>query len=193
MRLIHYLPIVCARRSIYIANPYFIPDQAAIDTLIEARQRGVDVRIMVAGRHNDTWLARQNSRRLYGPLLEAGIQILEYNTTFMHQKTMVVDGIWVSIGTTNFDNRSFVHNEETSVCIKNAELAAYMEQTFRRDTQSCERVDARSLAEARPRHEVAGGRRLTARGAGLTRLPPSFVPWPWCLVRAWSLVLGPPE
>jgi cardiolipin synthase len=141
VRLMHYLPIVCARRSIYIANPYFIPDQAAIDTLIEARQRGVDVRIMVAGRHNDTWLARQNSRRLYGPLLRAGIQILEYNTTFMHQKTMVVDGLWVTIGTTNFDSRSFMHNEETSVCIKNAELAAHMEETFRHDMRACERVE----------------------------------------------------
>jgi cardiolipin synthase A/B len=141
VRLMHYLPIVCARRSIYIANPYFVPDQAAIDTLIEARKRGVDVRIMVAGRHNDTWLARQNSRRLYGPFLKAGIQILEYNTTFMHQKTMVVDGLWVSIGTTNFDNRSFVHNEETSVCVRDADLAAYMEQTFLRDMRACERIE----------------------------------------------------
>ena len=137
----HYLPIVCARRSIYIANPYFIPDQAAIDTLVEARRRGVDVRIMVAGRHNDTWLARQNSRRLYGPLLRAGIQILEYNRTFMHQKTMVVDGLWVSIGTTNFDNRSFAHNEETSVCIKDAGLAAAMERTFHDDMRACDRVE----------------------------------------------------
>jgi cardiolipin synthase len=141
VRLMHYLPIVCARRSIFIANPYFIPDQAAIDTLIEARQRGVDVRIMVAGQHNDTWLARQNSRRLYGPLLRAGIQILEYNSTFMHQKTMVVDGIWVSIGTTNFDNRSFAHNEETSVCVKDAGLATRMEQTFRNDMRACDRVE----------------------------------------------------
>jgi cardiolipin synthase A/B len=141
VRLMHYLPIVCARRSIYIANPYFVPDQAAIDTLVEARRRGVDVRIMVAGRHNDTWLARQNSRRLYGPLLKAGIQILEYNKTFLHQKTMVVDGLWVSIGTTNFDNRSFAHNEETSVCIKDAELAGFMEQTFRSDMRGCERVE----------------------------------------------------
>jgi cardiolipin synthase A/B len=141
VRLMHYLPIVCARRSIYISNPYFVPDQAAIDTLVEARQRGVDVRIMVAGRHNDTWLARQNSRRLYGPLLRAGIQILEYNQTFMHQKTMVVDGLWVSIGTTNFDNRSFAHNEETSVCIKDAELATFMEQTFRVDMRACDHVE----------------------------------------------------
>lgn len=141
VRLMHYLLIVCARRSIYIANPYFVPDQASIDMLIEARQRGVDVRIMVAGRHNDTWLARQNSRRLYGPLLRAGMQILEYDKTFMHQKTMVVDGLWVSIGTTNFDNRSFAHNEETSVCIKDAELAAFMEETFRSDMRACVRVE----------------------------------------------------
>jgi cardiolipin synthase len=141
VRLMHYLPIVCARRSIYISNPYFVPDQAAIDTLVEARQRGVDVRIMVAGRHNDTWLARQNSRRLYGPLLRAGIQILEYNKTFMHQKTMVVDGLWVSMGTTNFDNRSFAHNEETSVCVRNAGVAAYMEGVFQADMRACERVE----------------------------------------------------
>jgi cardiolipin synthase len=141
VRLMHYLPIVCARRSIYIANPYFVPDQAAIDTLVEARGRGVDVRIMVAGRHNDTWLARQNSRRLYGPLLRAGIQILEYNSTFLHQKTMVVDGLWVSVGTTNFDNRSFAHNEETSVCIQDVTLAAFMEQTFQNDMRACDRVE----------------------------------------------------
>ena len=141
VRIMHYLPIVCARRSIYIANPYFIPDQTAIETLVEARQRGVDVRIMVAGRHNDTWLARQNSIRLYGPLLRAGIQILEYNKTFLHQKTMVVDGLWVSIGTTNFDNRSFAHNEETCVCVRDAELAGLMERTFRADMRTCDRVE----------------------------------------------------
>jgi cardiolipin synthase len=141
VRIMHYLPIVCARRSIYIANPYFVPDETAIETLVEARQRGVDVRIMVAGRHNDTWLARKNSIRLYGPLLEAGIQILEYNQTFLHQKTMVVDGQWVSIGTTNFDNRSFAHNEETSVCVRDTELAVLMERTFNADMRVCERVE----------------------------------------------------
>jgi cardiolipin synthase len=141
VRIMHYLPIVCARRSIYIANPYFVPDQTAIETLVEARQRGVDVRIMVAGRHNDTWLARKNSTRLYGPLLRAGVQILEYNQTFLHQKTMVVDGLWVSIGTTNFDNRSFAHNEETSVCVRDSQLAGLMERTFCADMRACDRVE----------------------------------------------------
>ena len=141
VRLMHYLPIVCARRSIYISNPYFIPDQAAIDTLVEAKRRGVDVRIMISGKHNDNWLARKNSTRLYGQLLEAGVTVLEYNRTMLHQKTLVVDGQWVSIGTTNFDNRSFAHNEETSVCIKAPELAAFMEQTFRSDMRACDRVE----------------------------------------------------
>jgi cardiolipin synthase len=141
VRLMHYVPIICARQSIFIANPYFVPDQTAIDTLVEAKRRGVDVRIMIAAKHNDNWLARKNSVRLYGPLLKAGITILEYNTTFMHQKTMVVDGQWVIIGTTNFDNRSFAHNEETSVCIKDAGLACFMEQTFRTDMRACERVE----------------------------------------------------
>jgi cardiolipin synthase len=137
----HYLPIVCARRSIYISNPYFIPDQAAIDTLVEAKRRGVDVRIMVSGKHNDNWLARKNSTRLYGQLLEAGVTVLEYNRTMLHQKTLVVDGQWVSIGTTNFDNRSFAQNEETSVCVNDAELAAFMEQTFCSDMRACDRVE----------------------------------------------------
>jgi cardiolipin synthase len=141
VRIIHYLPIVCARRSIYIANPYFVPDQAAIDTLIEAKRRGADVRIMIAAKHNDNWLARKNSVRLYGQLLEAGITILEYNKTFLHQKTMVIDGLWVSIGTTNFDPRSFAHNEETSVCVRDARLANQMEQAFVADMRACERID----------------------------------------------------
>jgi len=141
VRLMHYLPIVCARRSIYISNPYFIPDQAAIDTLVEAKRRGVDVRIMISGKHNDNWLARKNSTRLYGQLLEAGVTVLEYNRTMLHQKTLVVDGQWVSIGTTNFDNRSFAQNEETSVCVNDAELAAFMEETFRGDMCACDRVE----------------------------------------------------
>jgi cardiolipin synthase len=152
VRVMHYVPIVCARRSIYIANPYFIPDQAAIDTLVDAKRRGVDVRIMVSGTHNDNWLARQNSTRLYGPLLKAGIQILDYHRTVLHQKTMVVDGVWVTIGTTNFDNRSFAHNEETSVCVRDGRLASQMEKVFLDDSRACHQIE---LAAWRKRGLVA--------------------------------------
>jgi len=134
----YYLSIICARRSIYIANPYFVPDEAAIDALIEAKNRGVDVRVMVSGRRNDNWLARQNSVRLFGRVLKAGIEVLEYNKTMLHHKTMVVDAVWATVGTTNFDNRSFAHNEENNVCFYDAEIACAMHETFLADLEGCE-------------------------------------------------------
>ena len=139
-RTCYYLSIAAARRSIYIANPYFVPDQGAIDLLVAAKRRGVDVRIMVAGIHNDNWLARQNSVRLYGPLLEAGIHILEYNHTMLHQKTMVVDNLWSTVGTTNFDSRSFAHNEENNVCVCDEKLAGQLHDIFMGDLEGCDRI-----------------------------------------------------
>jgi len=140
VRTMYYLSIVCARRSILVANPYFIPDAAALDTFVEARQRGVDVRVMVSGIRNDNWLARHNSVRLFGPLLAAGIEILEYNDTMLHHKTMVVDGVWSTIGTTNFDNRSFAHNEESNVCVFDPGIAARLQETFMADAARCRKV-----------------------------------------------------
>ena len=141
VRIMYYLSIICARRSILIANPYFVPDAAARDALIEAKTRGVDVRIMVAARYNDNWLAYHNSVRVYGRLLQAGIEILEYNRTMLHLKTMVVDGRWFTIGTTNFDNRSFAHNEENNTCGFDPALASELHDMFERDADGCERVD----------------------------------------------------
>jgi cardiolipin synthase len=141
VRTMYYLSIVCARKSIYIANPYFVPDPVAIDTLIEAKQRGVDVRIMVSGIRNDNWLARHNSVRLFGRLLDAGIEILEYNRTMLHHKTMVVDSVWVTVGTTNFDNRSFAHNEESNVCFLDRDLASQLHAIFLDDVSACARVE----------------------------------------------------
>ena len=148
VRTMYYLSIVCARQSIYIANPYFVPDPVAIETLIEAKQRGVDVRIMVSGIRNDNWLARQNSIRLFGPLLEAGVEIREYNRTMLHQKTMVVDGVWSTVGTTNFDSRSFAHNEENNVCVCDAQLAKQLDRIFNEDIKGC---DVMTLAKWRRR------------------------------------------
>jgi cardiolipin synthase len=140
VRTMYYLSTVCARESIYIANPYFVPDPVAIETLIEAKQRGVDVRIMVSGIRNDNWLARHNSVRLFGRLLAAGIEIQEFNRTMLHHKTMVVDGRWVTVGTANFDNRSFAHNEESNVCFFDRALAEQLHASFRDDLKGCQRM-----------------------------------------------------
>jgi cardiolipin synthase len=116
-RVAYYLAIVSAHKRIDIANPYFVPDEVAVETLVEAAARGVQVRVLVTGIRNDNWLARHNSVRLYGALLEGGVRVYEYHPRMLHQKVMIVDGCWCSVGTSNFDNRSFAHNEETTVCV----------------------------------------------------------------------------
>lgn len=139
-RLLYYYSIVCARQSVHIANPYFVPDQAGIDTLVDASKRGVVVKVMVSGRHNDNWLARQNSMRIFGALLKAGVEIYQYNRTMLHQKTMVVDGKWATIGSANFDNRSFAFNEESNVSFIDPRLVHQLETIFNDDLAACERL-----------------------------------------------------
>lgn len=137
----YLLAVQCARRFIYIANPYFIPDSRVIDMLAQACRRGVVVKLMLSGKHNDTWWARQNSVRLYGRLLKAGVEIFEYEPTMLHQKTMIVDGVWATVGTTNFDNRSFALSEETNVCFDDPPLIKLLQTVFSADLGRCERVE----------------------------------------------------
>ena len=139
-RVMYSLAISAARHSIDIANPYFVPDHLSIDLFRDAVKRGVRVRVMVAGSSNDTMVTRLNSVRLYGAILEAGVQLFEYNRTMMHHKTMVVDGLWCTVGTTNFDSRSFSHNEENNVCACDRGLAEEMTRTFEEDVAVCEVV-----------------------------------------------------
>ena len=130
-----------AKRELLIANPYFIPDARVIDMLAAARQRGVAIRLMVAGEHIDAWWARHNGVRLYGRLLEAGVEIYEFRPTMLHQKTMLVDGVWATIGTANFDNRSFAMNEETNLCFHDSLVADHLRAIFMADLKRCERID----------------------------------------------------
>jgi cardiolipin synthase len=140
VRVMYFLAISAARKTIDIANPYFVPDHVSIDLFRDAVKRGVRVRVMVAGSSNDTFVTRLNSLRLYGALLKAGVEVLEYNRTMMHHKIMIVDGLWSTVGTTNFDNRSFSHNEENNVCLCDAAFAAELTATYERDAAVCEAV-----------------------------------------------------
>ncbi len=103
-------------------------------------ERGVDVRIMISGIHNDNRLARYNSTRLYGRLLEGGIGIYEYNRTMLHHKIMVCDGVWSTAGTANFDDRSFAHNEENNICVYDRDFAREWEGIFLEDLQDGDQV-----------------------------------------------------
>jgi cardiolipin synthase len=138
VRTMYLAALPCAKRELLIANPYFIPDARVIDMLAAARRRGVAVKLMVAGEHIDAWWARHNSVRLYGRLLEASVEIYEFHPTMLHQKTMLVDGVWATIGTANFDNRSFALNEETNLCFHDRIIAEELRAIFAADLKRCD-------------------------------------------------------
>ena len=148
VRMMYLLSIASARRSILISASYFVPDDATIAEFVEARRRGVVVRIVLPGPVMDVEVSRRASRARWGPLLAAGAEIAEYQPTMYHCKVMIVDGVWVSAGSTNFDNRSFRLNDEANLNVLDAGFAAALTQTFERDLAASRRV---SLDEWRRR------------------------------------------
>jgi len=143
VKLLYIISIVSAVKSIYIANAYFVPDADTIRALEGAVRRGVDVRVIVPGEFTDVPIVRQASRWHYELLLRRGIRIFEFQPTMMHAKTMVVDGAWTTIGSSNFDDRSFRLNDEVNINIYNDDVAAQMETMFHADLARCEEVTLR--------------------------------------------------
>ena len=126
------LSINAAKKSILITNPYFIPDDVMTEALIRAATRGVRVTVLLPGKI-DSQLTYTASRSHYGPLLLGGVKIFEYTASLMHAKTMVVDGVWATIGSTNFDNRSFALNQELNLTVYDTNVARHLEQVFQED------------------------------------------------------------
>ncbi|MEA2336216.1 MAG: hypothetical protein QOE82_223 [Thermoanaerobaculia bacterium] len=143
VKLLYIISIVSAVKSIYISNAYFVPDTDTIRALEGAVRRGVDVRVIVPGEFTDVPIVRQASRWHYELLLRRGIRIFEYQPTMMHAKTMVVDGAWTTIGSSNFDDRSFRLNDEVNINVYNDDIAAQMESMFHADLAKCEEVNLR--------------------------------------------------
>lgn len=139
-KMMYFMAIKAATRSIHISNPYFIPDAQVRAILVDAVRRGVDVEILVPGARIDMPLVRQASGFYYGELLEGGVAIYEYQPTMIHQKTMVVDGIFSTIGSINFDQRSMGVNAEESLSFYDAGFAAEMEAMFERDLAHAHRI-----------------------------------------------------
>lgn len=142
-KMLYYMAIQSARRSILIQNAYFLPDKQTRNALIRALQRGVDVRVMVPGTHIDLPMVRLASRLHYGPMLDAGIKIYEYQPTMMHNKTFVVDGIFSTIGSINFDQRSMGKNAEESLAFYDRDFAAQVTAMFEEDWKKCRQVTRR--------------------------------------------------
>jgi len=140
MQLMYLMAITAATRSIHLASAYFVPDKLTINAIIEAAKRGVDVRILTPGKHIDTHTVREASRACWGPLLEAGVQMFEYQPTMFHVKLLVVDEYLVSVGSTNFDSRSFKLNDEANLNIYDAEFARRQTQIFADDLAKSKRI-----------------------------------------------------
>lgn len=115
MHLMVLLALTAAKTSIDIENAYFVPDKLTIEALCSAARRGLRVRIVVPGRYTDARIGRWAAQGLYGALLEAGVRIYEYQPTMMHSKVLVIDGVWSSVGSSNFDDRSFRLNDEANL------------------------------------------------------------------------------
>lgn len=124
------LSIAAARQRIYITNAYFIPDAAQRGFLIAAAKRGVDVRVLTAGKKTDVKTVRHAGHAAYEQLLRGGVRIYEYAPVMLHAKTMVVDGAWSTVGSMNFDNRSAALNDESNLLVSDATFARTMELQF---------------------------------------------------------------
>lgn len=133
MHLMYLLAITAATRSIHLSNSYFVPDELVVRALAAAAKRGVKVRIVTPGPDIDTEVVRRASRARWGELLEAGVQIAEYQPTMFHCKVLVIDGLMVSAGSTNFDNRSFRLNDEANLNIVSAAFARQQIEIFEED------------------------------------------------------------
>ena len=136
MRLMYLLAVAAATRSIDLQAAYFIPDRLVVDALLDARERGVAIRLLVPGRYIDSTLVRMASRRRWGRLLAAGVEIFEYQPTMMHNKMLILDRVLTSVGSTNFDMRSFDLNDEASLNIHSIEFGQQMTAVMETDLRN---------------------------------------------------------
>lgn len=145
--IMYHLAIASARRSLQIENSYFVPDRKTVDALVAAARRGVRVQIIVPGRHIDQKAVRRASRKRWSRLLDAGIEIYEYQPTMIHSKLLIVDGRFVSVGSANFDNRSLHLNDEANLNVLDTAFAAEQARLFARDRAQSIRVTPENLRD----------------------------------------------
>jgi cardiolipin synthase A/B len=158
IELLHYLVIRAAREQILIQNPYFLPQKQAVVELELAVQRGVDVRVMLPSSDaSDNPIVQHASHHYFGDMLKKGIRIFEYQPTLLHQKTMVVDHEWSSIGSANFDARSFELNDEVTLGIRDRKIAAQLEEIFEKDLQHCTEATVEQWKKRGLRHRAIDG------------------------------------
>jgi cardiolipin synthase len=151
---LYYLAIAAARESLDLTAAYFAPRPAFSDALCRAAGRGVRIRILVPGPHIDKAPVRVAGRASYDELVSAGVEIWEYQQTMLHAKTLVLDNVWSSVGSVNFDNRSFQLHDEATLCVQSRTLARRLTEQFELDLTVSERIEP-GRWERRPRRQRA--------------------------------------
>lgn len=158
------LSIASSRRTLYVTNSYFVPDDDFRKLLLNARKRGVDVRVLTVSKETDVKTTLWAGRSRYEQLLKGGIRIYEYQPSMMHAKTFIIDGIWGTIGSMNFDNRSLAFNNESNFVFLDRGLGAQMDSTFMDDLTRAKEI---TLAEFQQRpwwhHVIENGASLLSR------------------------------
>jgi cardiolipin synthase A/B len=155
VKILHHSVICCARKRLWIQNPYFIPEPEAIDAYGEAVKRGVDVRVMVpSAEASDMPMVQHAAHRNFGKLLACGVRIFENPKTLLHQKVMTVDGTWCAIGSTNFDDRAFEINDEVTLGFLDSAMAKELEAIFERDLKDCIEIDREAWARRGAFHKL---------------------------------------
>ncbi|MDQ3901271.1 MAG: phospholipase D-like domain-containing protein [Actinomycetota bacterium] len=133
-----------SKERLWVTTAFFAPRRAFIDALCDTASRGVDVRILTGGPHQDKQIAREAGHRSYEKLLKAGVRIFEYQQAKLHAKVITIDGIWANVGSSNFENRSLALNDEINVCIQHTNVAAELERHFRDDLKVSQELDVES-------------------------------------------------
>ncbi|REE22394.1 MULTISPECIES: cardiolipin synthase [unclassified Paraburkholderia] len=140
MQLMYLMAITAATHSIHLASAYFVPDKLTINAIVEAAKRGVKVQIIMPGKRIDTHTVREASRACWGDLLRAGVEMYEYQPTMFHCKLLVVDEYLVSVGSTNFDSRSFKLNDEANLNIYDRDFARQQTAVFADDIKKSQQI-----------------------------------------------------
>jgi cardiolipin synthase len=144
LELMFKMAIASAQKELLIQNPYFIADDETTSLLKRAVKRGVDVKIMVPGKVTDSPIVNHAGHRHFSEMLNAGVKIFCFERTLIHQKILIIDGIWSHVGSTNLDSRSFDINEEAGVGIIDDKIAAELKAAFEDDLKACEEMKAES-------------------------------------------------
>ena len=155
VKILHHALISFANRRLWIQNPYFIPEPEAIEAFARAVKRGVDVRVMMPSTGgSDNPVVQHAGHFVFDKLLRAGVRLFEYPHTLLHQKVIVVDSIWSSVGSCNFDDRSFEINDEVTLGVLDAGVARQLEVIFEKYLPRCTEITQASWSRRTLTHRL---------------------------------------